>query len=312
MDALTGIRVFCTVAEFKSFVAAADRLNLSPAMVSKHVMRLEDRLGSRLLNRSTRRVSLTEIGSTYYSQAKQILEGLDEVEAVVSNVTVVPRGSLRVSAPMWVASRAFASFLAEYHAQYPQVCFDFDLTGRVVNLVEEGFDLALRTTAQPERLDPGLIARQLIDVVFHLVAAPAYLEQAGRPARLADLNGHSFLMLNGVKPRSAFKFEGPSGAELVKFNNVMESNNESLLHQAALAGLGMTFLPRLMVEADLREGALENVLPESARVRAQLYAVYPSRKYLSAKVRTFIDLLVRRVEIDVRGERQALVTAQGR
>lgn len=300
MDSLTGIRVFCTVADLKSFVAAADRLNLSPAMVSKHVMRLEDRLGSRLLNRSTRRVSLTETGVSYFTQAKQILEALDEAEAVISNVTVAPRGTLKVTAPVWIANRRFGRLLAEYHEQYPQVCFDFDLTGRIVNLVEEGFDLALRATAHPERLDLGLIARPVTDVVFHLVASPAYLNRAGRPTKLSDLNGHALLILNTARLVNAFKFEGPDGPESVKFNVVMESSNETLLHQAALEGLGMTFMPQLMAETDLMSGDLEDVLPGSAQIVAKLYAVYPSRKYLSAKVRTFIDLVAKRASQAVR------------
>ena len=293
MDTLTGIRVFCAVAELKSFVAAADRLNLSPAMVSKYVMRLEDRLGSRLLNRSTRRVSLTETGSSYFIQAKQVLEALDEAEGVISNVTAAPRGTLKVTAPAWVANRRFASLLVEYHEQYPEVCFEFELTDRVLNLVEDGFDLALRATAIPERLDAGLIARPVTDIAFHLVAAPAYLERAGRPTKLSDLNGHALLVFNGAPFSGGFKFDGSSGTESVKFKVVMESANESLLHQAAIEGLGMAFLPGLLVEADLQAGELEFVLPQSTRIVAKLYAVYPSRKYLSAKVRTFIDHIVK-------------------
>jgi DNA-binding transcriptional LysR family regulator len=275
-------------------------------MVSKYVMRLEDRLGSRLLNRSTRRVSLTETGASYFTQARQILEALDEAEGVISNITVAPRGTLKVTAPVWLASRRLGELLAEYHEEYPQVSFDFDLSGRIVNLVEEGFDLALRTTTDPESLDPGLIARPIIDILFHLVASPAYLNRAGRPTRLTDLNGHALLVFNGVRFGSAFKFARPDGAETVKFNVVMESSNESLLHQAAIEGLGMTFLPHLMVEADLQSGELEEVLPESAQIVAKLYAVYPSRKYLSAKVRTFIDLLTKRASQAVR-ERQAVI-----
>ena len=311
MDTLTGIRVFCTVAELRSFVAAADRLDLSPAMVSKYVARLEDRLGSRLLNRSTRRVSLTESGVSYFTQAKQILDSLDEADASVSNITVVPRGTLKVTAPAWIANRRFASLLAEYHEQYPEVSFEFELTNRVVNLVEEGFDLALRATAHPERLDAGLIARQVTDIPFHLVAAPAYLDRAGRPAKLGDLNGHAVLVPNGAAFGSGFKFEGPEGSESVKFKIVLETGDEALLHQAAIEGLGMTFLPHQFVENDLQRGALEDVIPEFARIVAKLYAVYPSRKYLSAKVRTFIDYITK-VAARNREERRPLIVVSER
>ena len=180
MDTLTSLRVFCLAAELKSFTAAGARLGLSPAMASKHVTHLESRLGTRLLNRTSRHVSLTEAGGLYFNQAKQMLDGLDEVEAVISNVTVVPRGTLRFSAPVWAANVGFTRMLADYHQRYPDVSFDMDLSGRIVNLLDEGFDLALRAMA-PDRLDPGLIARPLMEVSFHLVGSPAYLARTGRP-----------------------------------------------------------------------------------------------------------------------------------
>ena len=294
MDTLTSLRVFCTVAELKSFTAAASRLNLSPAMTSKHVMHLENRLGSRLLNRSSRSVSLTETGALYLNQARQMLDGLDEVEAAVSNVSVVPRGTLRVSAPVFVANRHFARLLAEFRERFPDVCFDFDLGGRMVNMVDEAFDLALRAST-PDRLDPNLIARPLVDVQFQLVASPAYLERAGRPNKLSDLNGHALLMYSGAKLSSTITFDGSDAKETVKFRTVLESANESLLHFAALEGMGMTFLPQLMVESEIDEGQLEIVLPGTAQFLATLYAVYPSRKFLSAKVRTFIDFLAAKI-----------------
>src|SRR5206468_8602426 len=141
-----------------SFTAAADRLNLSPAMASKHVMHLEKRLATRLLNRTSRHVSLTESGSLYFNQTKQMIDGLDEIESAVSNVSVIPRGTLRLTAPIWLANPEFVQLLSQFHARYPDVHFDVDLSGRVVNLVDEGFDLALRVS-KPDRLDPGLIAR---------------------------------------------------------------------------------------------------------------------------------------------------------
>lgn len=308
MDTLLGVRVFCTVAELRSFVAAADRLGLSPQMVSKHVMRLEDRLGSRLLNRSTRRVSLTENGLFYYNQSKQLIEAFDDAEAAVSNTTLEPRGTLKVVAPIWVASRRFSRFIADYHASYPEVCFEFHLTDRLTNLVEDGFDLALRATARPEALDSGLIIRPIADVVFHLVAAPSYLERTGRPVGLSDLSDRSLLVLKGAGLESRFKFEGARGPESVKFSVVMESSNEGLLHSAALEGLGMTFLPRLMVEADLQSGDLEEVLPGSAHIVTKLYAIYPSREHLSAKVRTFIDMLAKVASEDALRRDAALAT----
>ncbi|MFB9037914.1 LysR family transcriptional regulator [Xanthomonas arboricola] len=290
MDTLTSLRVFCAVAELKSFTAAANRLGLSSAMTSRHVMHLETRLGSRLFNRTSRHVSMTETGTLYLNQARQMLDGLDEVEAAISNVTVTPRGTLKLSAPVWIANSLVARTIGEYHQRYPEVCLDMDFSGRIVNLVDEGFDLALRATA-PERLDPGLIARPLTKIVFHAVGSPAYLARSSRPAELAELNGHSLLLYSGVNSNGNLAFDGPEGRETVKFRTVMQSENETMLHLAAIEGMGLAFLPTLMIQPDIAEGRLEMVLPESVNFDATLYAVYPSRKHLSAKVRTFIDFL---------------------
>jgi DNA-binding transcriptional LysR family regulator len=290
MDNLTSLRVFCAVAELESFTGAARRLGLSPAMASKHVMRLEDRLGIRLLNRTSRHVSLTEAGALYVVQARQALDGLDEIEAALSNVAVSPRGTLKLSAPVWVANTLTARLLAEYQRCYPDVCLDMDLTGRIVNLVEEGFDLALRATT-PDRLDPGLIARPLARIEFALVGSPGYLDRTGRPATTSDLNGHALLMYSGMNASGGIPLGGPDGGETVKFRTVMQSENETMLHMAALEGMGLVFLPVWMAEPDLADGRLERVLPAAAGFTTTLHAVYPSRKYLSAKVRSFIDFL---------------------
>ncbi|RRH87715.1 LysR family transcriptional regulator [Mesorhizobium tamadayense] len=291
MDTLVSLRLFCTVSELKSFTAAADRLGISPAMASKHVMQLENRLGTRLLNRTSRHVSLTETGRLYFNQAKQMLEGLEEVEAAIGNVTVAPRGTLKLSAPVWAASICFVGRLAEYNRRYPEVCLDVDLSGRIVNLVDEGFDLALRATS-PDRLDPGLVARPLADIQFHLMASPEYLERAGRPKGLADLNGHALLRFSGVNPSDSMALEGPDGRHKVTFRTVMLSENETILQLAALRGMGLVFLPKWMAEQDIEAGRLETVLPGAIGFANTLYAVYPSRKYLSPKVRTFIDFMM--------------------
>lgn len=292
MDTLTSLRVFCLAAELKSFTAAGARLGLSPAMASKHVTHVESRLGTRLLNRTSRHVSLTEAGSLYFNQTKPMLDGLDEVEAAISNVTVVPRGTLRFSAPVWAANVGFTRMLAEYQQRYPDVSFDMDLSGRMVNLLDEGFDLALRATA-PDRLDPRLIARPLTEVSFHLVGSPAYLARTGRPVKLSDLNGHALLMYSGMSyEEGLIPMSQPQ--EPVKFRPVLRSENEIMLRLAALEGMGLVFLPQWMTQHDIAQGELEMVLPEQVKFTTTLHAVYPSRKYLSAKVRTFIDFLTSR------------------
>ena len=295
MDTLTSLRVFCRVAELKSFTGAAERLDMSPTMASRHVRYLEDRLGTRLLNRTSRHVSLTESGSLYFNQAKQTIEALEDVEAAVGNITVEPRGTLKLSAPVWFVNARFSRVIAEFDAAYPQVRLDLHLSGRLVNLVEEGFDLAFRVAA-PGSLDPGLIARALADMPFLAVAAPSYLDRTGRPATLSELEGRTLLMYSGGRSSPVFAFDGPEGQRSVRFNVGLQSGNESLLHLAALEGLGISILPEIMVERDLAEGRLEAVLPGIAELHAKIYAVYPSRKFLSAKVRTFIDFFSDKIQ----------------
>jgi len=287
MDSLVSMRVFCLVAELKSFAGAAERLRISPAMASKHVMQLEKRLGTRLLNRTSRRVSLSESGALYFEQARQMLDSLDEVEAAVSKATVVPRGTLRLTAPVWMANTMFAGVLADYQARYPEVRLDIDLSGRLVNLVEEGFDLALRATGAP---DEALIARPITNVPFYMVAAPSYLKRAGRPTKLSDIAGQALLHY-ALYPGESFSFAGEHGTETIKLNPVLRSGNETLLHMAALEGMGLAFLPKWLVTEDIAAGRLEHVMPEHIIFVGKLFAVYPSRKYLSAKVRTFIDFV---------------------
>lgn len=291
MDTLMSLRVFCAVAELESFTAAAGRLGLSPAMTSKHVMSLEDRLGIRLLNRTSRHVSLTEAGALYLHQARQALDGLDEVEAALSNVAVSPHGMLKISAPVWIANTMVTRMLADYQRRYPGVDLNMDLTGRIVNLVDEGFDLALRATPA-DRLDPGLIARPLATIEFRLMGAPAYLERTGRPANAADLRSHGLLMYSGMNAAGGLVVDGPDGRETVKNRAVMQSGNETMLYHAALEGMGLVILPLWMVQADIAEGRLETVMADTVKFSTTLHAVYSSRKYLSAKVRTFIDFLV--------------------
>ena len=290
MDKLMSLRVFCTVAELKSFTAAAARLGISPAMTSKHVMHLENRLENRLLNRTSRHVSLTETGQLYFNQVRQMLDGLEEVEAAISNVTVMPRGTLRLSAPVWVANTLGTRLLAEYHRLYPDVTFDLDLSGRIVNLVDEGFDLALRATA-PGRLDPGLIARPLSEIEFRLMGAPSYFARAGKPLVTADLNGHELLSYSGMNADRILALAGPQEDEPPKIRTVLQSGNETLLHLAALEGMGLVFLPMWMAQPDIAAGRLEVALPDTLKFSVTLHAVYPSRKYLSAKVRSFIDFM---------------------
>lgn len=216
-----------------------------------------------------------------------MLDSLDEVEAAVSKATVVPRGTVRLAAPVWMANPMFARILPDYQARYPEVRLDVDLSGRMVNLVEEGFDLALRATGAP---DEALIARPITRVPFYMVAAGAYLKRPGRPAKFADIAGHALLHY-ALYPGESFSFAGEHGTETVKLNPVLRSGNETLLHMAALEGMGLAFLPKWLVTDDTAAGRLVHILSDDVIFEGRLFAVYPSRKYLSAKVRTFIDFV---------------------
>jgi len=288
MDSLLGLRVFALVADLRSFSEAADRLGLSPAMTSKHVQAVEARVGARLLNRTSRRVSLTEAGSGYLASVRALIEGLDQAEAQLSQTTLAPKGVLKVSLPVWMATPAFARLLAAFHARYPEVTLDLDLSGRKVNLVDEGFDLALRVSPT---LEDSLIARRLATIWFALVGTPALLERLGRPTSIASLNGAPFLAYTPVSQDGRVRLgKGPDAPEL-KMRPILMSANETLLHFATREGLGLAFMPNWLVGDDLASGRLQPALPRDLWPAITLHAVYPNRSFLPAKVRAFLDFL---------------------
>ncbi|MEN8831041.1 MAG: LysR family transcriptional regulator [Pacificibacter sp.] len=287
MDTLLSLRVLSAVAEHKSFSVVADRMGLSPAMTSKHVQHIEAHVGARLLNRNSRNVSVTEAGAQYLRTVRPLLEGLSEAEAQLTADALSPRGRLRLSMPGWMENPAFANILAAYHDQNPHVTFDLDLSGRKINMVEEGVDLALRVAF---KLDEGLIARKLAEVTFQLVAAPAFLDRFGRPQSVDELDDAPMLAYTQVAADGRVKFGGSDGVD-IKFNPILVSGNEGILQQAAIAGMGFAMLPNWATQSDLAEGKLEAVLPEIAWPKLQIQAIYADRSYLPAKVRSFLDFL---------------------
>jgi len=288
VDSLLSLRVFAAVAEAKSFAAVADRMEISAAMTSKHVQHLEAAVGARLLNRTSRSVSLTEAGAIYLAAVRPLLEGLDEAGARLAQSTIDPRGTLKISLPVWLAEPGFVRVLAAYRARYPEVTLDLDLSGRHVSLVEDGYDLALRVSA---RLDEGLIARRLSDVTFHIVAAPGLVDRIGRPKTIADLNGAPFLAYSPVSAGGRVRLGlGPDAPE-VRMIPVLQSANETVLFQAALEGMGVAIMPHLVARAHLAEGRLVQLLPDHPAPVVGLSAIYPDRSYLPAKTRSFLDFL---------------------
>ncbi|SFQ98174.1 DNA-binding transcriptional regulator, LysR family [Poseidonocella sedimentorum] len=287
MDTLLSLRVFAEVAEHKNFSAVAERLGLSPAMTSKHVKHVEARVGARLLNRNSRNVSLTEAGAQYLLTIRPLLDGLAEAEAQLTSDSLSPRGTLRMSMPAWMSTPAFSHILTAYHQQNPHVMFDVDLSGRKINMVEEGIDLALRVAF---KLDEGLIARKLAEVTFQLVAAPAFLDRFGRPDTPEDLINAPLLAYSRVAADGRLKFGGENGLDL-RLRPILVSSDENILHQAAVAGMGFAMLPNWSAQNDVKDGRLETVLPGIAWPKLHIQAIYPDRSYLPAKVRSFLDFL---------------------
>ena len=287
MDTLLSLRVFAEVAEQKNFSAVAERLNISPAMTSKHVKHVEARVGARLLNRNSRNVSLTEAGAQYLQTIRPLLDGLTEAEAQLTTDSLSPRGTLKMSMPVWMSNPAFARILTAYHQQNPHVTFDVDLSGRKINMVEEGVDLALRVAF---KLDDGLIARKLAEVTFQMVAAPKFLDSFGRPKTPGDLNDAPMLAYSQVAADGRIKFGGATGMD-IKLRPILTSSNESILHQAAVAGMGFAMLPNWAAQDDVKDGRLEVVLPMVEWPNLHIQAIYADRSYLPAKVRSFLDFL---------------------
>lgn len=288
MDTLLSLKVLLAVAEHKSFTFVANRFGLSAAMTSKHVQHVEARVGARLLNRNSRNVSVTEAGERYLAAVRPLLEGLEDAEAQLSETALAPQGTLKVSMPVWMANPTFARLTAAYHELYPQVVLDFDLSGRKINLIEEGVDLALRVS---RTLDDGLIAKKLTMVKFHCVASPKFLDSYGRPSSVKDLTNAPFLLYTQAMSSGHIRFGEGSDAFDIRYKPVLQSGNETLIHLAAREGAGFTFLPHWLASDDLKNGLLEIVLPDLLRPKAPLYAIYSDRSYLPAKVRSFLDFL---------------------
>ena len=288
MDRLNGMKIFVEVVNGEGFTAAADKMGLSRAQISKSVMQLEAHLGTRLLNRTTRRISLTEIGRIYYDRCKTILNDIEEIEGLAREQTSRPRGRLTISAPTSFGTLQLNDAIPQYIKKHSQVQVSINLADRFIDVVSEGFDLVIRIA---ELEDSSLIARKIAPCKRVFCASPEYLKQHGTPAVPQDLAIHHCLIYsNELKPDS-WVLHGPNGVESVKVNGPVCADNGDILKSAALSGLGVTLLPTFIVGAEIESGRLKQVLPEYCPPDISIYAVFPSRRYLSAKVRTFVDFL---------------------
>lgn len=289
MDTLDAMRTFIAVVDRNGFSAAADALGQSTARVTRQIAWLEQRLDTRLLNRTTRRISLTSAGTAYYQRCLQLLAEFDDIEATVGAQAQTPAGLLRINAPVSFGIARLAPLLAGYRARYPQVSIDLSLSDRLVDMVEEGYDLAIRITRAPA---PTLIARRLGEARILPCASPAYLERMGMPRQPADLAGHQCLGYSYWSGGNEWTLQGADGEHVVRVDGGLRANNGDVLREAALAGMGIVLQPDFLVGEDVAAGRLVRVLPEYTLPPIGIHAVYASRSHLAPKVRSFIDHLV--------------------
>lgn len=289
MDAITRMRCFIQVVESKGFSAAAREMGRSKALVSKYVGELEDELGVRLLNRTTRQVSLTEVGESYYKEASEILQRIDDLQASVQASHSEVRGRLRVSAPRSAGDSLLNLAMMEFLVQHPEVNLDLRLEDRFVDLVEEGFDLAVRV-AHLE--DSSLIARKIASFRTVVCATPQVLEKYGVPRTPSDLAARPCIIDTNYRYKHNWAFQSEGERISVNVKGPLEVNSATASREAALVHLGFLRTPYFFVSRDLEEGRLVPVLLDYEEPLRGIYAVYPHRRHLTSKVRTFVDFLV--------------------
>ena len=290
MDRLDEIRAFTAVAEARSFTQGARKLDVSPAQVSKLVARLENRLDARLLNRTTRDVSLTDTGQAYLERARELLEGFDALEGSVRDLSG-PSGTLRLSGPVSFGRGQLAPALLAFAASCPEVSLDVNFSDRMVNLVEEGIDVAVRIG---HLTDSTLVAKRLAAVRMVTCASPDYLARRGTPTALEDLPGHEAILDTNARDAALWRF-GPHGdVRDVRVSGRLRFNGAEACVSAAVAGFGVTRSPAFAAAEDLRAGRLVPVLCNFEPELIHVYAVYPHARHLAAKVRAFVDFLAKR------------------
>lgn len=292
MQNLTDIAIFVKVVELASFTAAAEALESSQPVVSKAVTRLEEKLGARLLNRTTRRLSLTEAGSELYRRSVRALKEIENAELEVARFQTEPRGTLRVAAPMSFSILQLGPFVHDFLQQFPGVAVELHMSDQRVDLIEDGYDLAIRIG---QLQDSNLVARKITSCRQVLCASPAYLAKHGTPERPEDLLEHNCIVYSFLMtPREWRLTDGDGETHVVPVNGTLHSNNGLVNRAAAVAGTGIVLLPTFYIGEEVKSGALKPVLCKFRPEEIGVYAVYPERRNLMPKVRAFIDALAER------------------
>jgi DNA-binding transcriptional LysR family regulator len=289
MDVVEHMKSLIAVADAGSFTQAGRTLGRSKALISKHVGDLEDRLGARLLNRTTRKVSLTDLGRAYVERARALIADLESLEIAVQDRARSPRGKLRMTAPQAFGELSLMELVCAFQNAYPDIEPDIFLSDRIVDLVGEGFDLAIRVTAMP---DSTFIVRRLCEVPVRVVASPAYIDALGRPEMVEDLRLHRGIAdtnLAGGGDVWRFKAQGEGASVSIRVPTVLRVNSAIAARQAAVAGRGISLCPDFAVASDLAAGTLVDLFPGQPDYDLALHILYPNRQHLSARVRAFID-----------------------
>ncbi|GAB4298014.1 MAG: LysR family transcriptional regulator [Roseovarius sp.] len=290
MDRLTEMEAFATVVDQGGFTDAARKLGISKSAVSKHVSSLEARLGARLLNRTTRRVSPTEIGLAYYDRALRVLNDAGEADALVSSMQSDPSGLLRISVATDFGVNHLSPILGKFLEAYPDITVNMVLNNRYVELISEGFDMAVRIG---DLEDSTLRARKLSETTKRMIASPAYLQKYGRPTRIDDLNEHKLLHYSSQAGGAVWKLTAPSGEKRqIRTAGGLSVNDGQSLLNAAISGLGIAYLPSFLYAPAMKKGLVEDVIPDLPYEVLGIYAVYPPGRFTQPKVRAFIDFLV--------------------
>jgi len=289
MDKFVEMQAFVAVADAGSFVKAAEALDVSKAAVSRYIAELESRLGVRLLHRTTRKLSLTPEGEVFHGRCRELLSGVDEAEGEITSKSGEASGLLRINVPFSFGLLHLAPLWAEFMAQHPKVALDVTLADRVVDLVEEGFDMAVRIARLPSS---SLVSRPLTSTRMVLCASPAYLRARGHPGHPTELADHDVLAYSLLSMGDQWEFAGPEGTAQVKVNPRLRTNSGDTCRLAALRHQGIVLQPTFLVGPDLLAGTLVEVMPAWRSLEFGVYVVYPSRKFVSPKVRLMIEFLV--------------------
>jgi DNA-binding transcriptional LysR family regulator len=292
MDRLSAIEIFVAVVNQEGFTAAARELDVSKSYVSKQVSRLEDRLGVRLLNRTTRHVSPTGEGEAFFERCAQILDDLEEAERALTQAHSEPVGTLRLTAPMSFGQAYLAPAAADFMSEYPDLRVDIHFTDRLVDIIEEGFDLAVRVGSLQ---DSSLIVRRVGPATGYAVAASSYLEERGEPTHPEDLTDHACLLYSYLQTGTTWVFQDGEGTEArIDVDGPMRANNGEALLAACTRGLGIYTAPDFITAEAIRSGKVQRVLEDWHLDVGGVWALYPHRRHLSTKVRLFVDFLADR------------------